>query len=288
MPERNTSSAVAVVPLIGLFPLIFAVASIEPNWAFPCAAGYVYWLYVRRRTQAARRIRVLRVEEERLLIGDGLGVPLLDLPLSDALNASMETRTIHRVQENVSSGIPELRFADSRVAPGVDTARVLITTKAGTLALSDYFTAGFDASEWLSRIRKFLRQNGWTPTEERAEEAPDAPRAPSPRLSLLDPRYRFQAARPLTKTALTLVLATGPVLYALTWMTWALHWLPRGPADVLVQVLLALSPVGLVLALFALWKDVHSHRLIRQTSVAFSVVANSYWVWKIVTIANAS
>ncbi len=288
MPERNTSSAVAIVPLIGLFPLMFAVAAIEPNWAFPCAGAYMYWLYVRKRTQTARRIRVLRIKKRRLLVGDGLGVPLLELPLGDVLNASMESRTIHRVQENLSSGIPELRFADSRVAPGVDTARVLIEAKSGTLTLSDYFAAGFDTSEWLSRIRRFLREHGWTPAEERAERDPDAPRAPSPRLSLLDPRYRFRATRPLTKTALMLVLSTGPVLYALSWITWALHWLPPGPADVVIQALLGLSPVGLVLALVALFKDVHSHLLIRKTSVALSLAANSYWAWKIVTVANAS
>lgn len=37
------------------------------------------------------------------------------------------------------------------------------------IPLTDHYTSSIDATDWFSKIRRFLRQHGWTPLDERGK-----------------------------------------------------------------------------------------------------------------------
>ncbi len=92
---------------------------------------------------------------------------LLNVPLDALLEVSLDTKTIQRVQENVSSGIPDLRFVDSRVGPEIDTSRIELVLGKHSIFLTDEYLSSTDATDWFGKIRRFLRKNGWVPRDER-------------------------------------------------------------------------------------------------------------------------
>ena len=88
--------------------------------------------------------------------------------LVDVLDVSLETKTIQPVQDG-GSAIPLMRVIDSKVGPDVDTARVVATIRGKRLPvqLHDKFLSYGDATEWLGKVRVFLRKHGWEPLSER-------------------------------------------------------------------------------------------------------------------------
>lgn len=87
--------------------------------------------------------------------------------LAELTNVRLDIKTIQRVQEG-GSAIPAMRFIDSKVGPDLDTARiVLVGEDDKELPLSEDFFSHTDSSEWLGKIRVFLRKHGWVPADER-------------------------------------------------------------------------------------------------------------------------
>ena len=89
----------------------------------------------------------------------------------DLFDVSLERKTVHPVQDG-GSAIPAMRFIDSTVGPEVDTARVVLELrgKRVTVALTKRYLSYSDATEWLSKVRVFLRKRGWVPLSERDRE----------------------------------------------------------------------------------------------------------------------
>jgi hypothetical protein len=134
------------------------------------AAG-VWWL--RRPPQSGV---VLRVEHgELLVIPRGKKEPKARFKLTNLTNVALDTKTIQRVEDG-GSAIPAMRFADSRVGPELDTARIVLVPRQGSsLPLTEAHVAHMDATEWLGKIRVFLRKHGWVPADERGDEhGPDS------------------------------------------------------------------------------------------------------------------
>jgi hypothetical protein len=129
----------------------------------------IWWL--RRTPQSGV---VLRVNQSELLVfRHGKKEPEARFQLDDLVNVSLDTKTIQRIEEG-GSAIPAMRFADSRVGPELDTARIVLVPRRGTsLPLTDAYVAHMDATEWLGKIRVFLRKNGWVPADERAPDSVD-------------------------------------------------------------------------------------------------------------------
>lgn len=164
---RNDSSAIAWYLFIS--PLLAATfaAAVAPPWAIPVAGLTAFLIWRRHRKAKARPTKVLTVRSGQLVVCDGSGQELLNIPLDHLEDVSLDTKTIQRVQENLSSGMPELRFIDSRVGPAIDNSRIELVTTNQVLKLTEHHTSSTDATEWFAKIRQFLRKQGWRPLEER-------------------------------------------------------------------------------------------------------------------------
>jgi hypothetical protein len=166
---RRDSSVAAWYVFISPFLVAMAVGLIAPNWALPCAVLAGFTLWYRRRRILKRPQATLRVANSRLLVVDAKGRQLLEIGLEELANVTLDTKSIQMVQENISSGMPQLRFIDSRVGPAIDNSRIELVTADETVVLTEYYTSNIDATDWFSKIRRFLRKNGWRPLAERGE-----------------------------------------------------------------------------------------------------------------------
>jgi hypothetical protein len=169
-PELPRVESSAVAWYVIVLPFVVAMAAsalIAPGWALPLAGLTMFVLWRRDRAARKRPHRTLRVAESRLFVTDADGRLLLKVKLSRLRDVTLDTKTIQKVQENLSSGIPDLRFIDSRVAPAIDNSRIELVTARETVVLTEHYTSSTDASDWFTKIRRFLRKNGWQPWDER-------------------------------------------------------------------------------------------------------------------------
>ncbi len=122
---------------------------------------------------------VLRVERGELLVRSRKSTKVRALlRLDDLVDVVLESKQVRRLQDGANP-IPALRFVESQVAPEVDISRVVLIASDGTsIALSEMYLANMDATEWLWRVRVFLRRHGWLPDDERDEAMPLAARTP--------------------------------------------------------------------------------------------------------------
>jgi hypothetical protein len=129
-----------------------------------------YWWY--KRGPMAGDARLLRIEgKKRLIIARPNGKPLEDLLLSDIMNVELDTKTVEMVQEG-GSAIPAVRMIESKVGPSIDKSRLVITlSNRRQVRLGEEFQANMDATEWVGKIRVFLRKHDWVPNDERSPES---------------------------------------------------------------------------------------------------------------------
>ena len=111
---------------------------------------------------------VLRVEGEVLSVTVRGGKERNErILLGDLANVTLDIKTIERVTEG-DSAIPAMRFIDAKVGPKVDTARIVLVSASGRqVTLTQDYLAHMSATEWLGKIRVFLRKHGWLPEDER-------------------------------------------------------------------------------------------------------------------------
>ena len=95
------------------------------------------------------------------------------IDLEHILDVYLDTKTIQRLRE-APYPIPMLRVMNQTVGGEQDVARIAIELADETLFLTDNRVSHVDANEWFSRIRRFLRQHGWVPIDERIAAAGDA------------------------------------------------------------------------------------------------------------------
>lgn len=101
---------------------------------------------------------------------------LAQIKLRDLTDVRLDIKTIERVQEG-DSMIAAVRFTNTTVGPKVDHARIVLVgrkTKKNPdrlrVHLTDEWFAHMDATEWMGKIRVFLRKNGWVPADERKKD----------------------------------------------------------------------------------------------------------------------
>ena len=168
--QRDRSSSAATMFKLFSLPLLAAVLLamfVTPNagWAgLAAGAAWSYWSW--RRGKTDDRV-ILRVENGVLAIGP-VGEEKARIRLADLTNVSLDGKSIQRVEDG-GSAIPAMRFIDSKVGPEVDIARiVLVRTDLPDLPLTAEHVAHMEATEWLGKIRVFLRKHGWVPEDESA------------------------------------------------------------------------------------------------------------------------
>ncbi|HVH41093.1 MAG TPA: hypothetical protein VM925_02085 [Labilithrix sp.] len=168
--ERNRGIVVVWFQLFSL-PVVFGVAistAISPAVGLMAMIGGGCFSVWYRRRAARREGAVLRVEEGELhvLSRDGRGIKGR-MRLRELTDVVLDVKTIRRVQDGASA-IPAVRFTDTTVGPEVDTARIVLVAHGNSrVELTQAYLAHMDATEWLGKIRVFLRKHGWMPEDER-------------------------------------------------------------------------------------------------------------------------
>ena len=163
----GTKPSMAIFQLFAVPLVVAAVMSvaISPNAGLVgliASALVLVYLWKRKKTPDT----VLRVESGAVTVLKR-GKPTARFSLTELTNVRLDIKTIQRVQEG-GSAIPAMRFIDSKVGPELDTARiVLITEDDRELPLTEDFLSHMDSSEWLGKIRLFLRKHSWIPQDER-------------------------------------------------------------------------------------------------------------------------
>jgi hypothetical protein len=124
--------------------------------------GVFVWL-ARRKVPPA----LVRVEDRGVVITSGPSPGRDDrFTLEGLANVTLDVKTIERAMDG-GSAIPALRM-NAGTAPPVDTARIVFVGADGReVLLSEKYVAHMDATEWLGKIRLFLRRHGWVPEDER-------------------------------------------------------------------------------------------------------------------------
>ncbi|HEY8088308.1 MAG TPA: hypothetical protein VIF09_10700 [Polyangiaceae bacterium] len=157
------------VLLFQLFTLP-AVAGVVLSMALSPTAGLVgllgtaaltVWWY-RRRAQGERL--VLSVASGELVARSGRR-ELARVRLQRLEDVALDVKTIRPVREG-SSAIPAMRFIDSKVGPEIDVGRLVLVGEGRTVRLHEEHVAHMTATEWLGKIRVFLRKHGWVPRDE--------------------------------------------------------------------------------------------------------------------------
>jgi hypothetical protein len=165
--ERQSSVGIGFAALPGLmaYALVAAVSGSMLLGIF-VAAAVVFWpLFRRSRAKKVPRA-TLRIEGRRLLLsGAAFGQPLA-LDLDELLDVYLDTKTIERLRESPGP-IPILRYLNQTVGGEQDVARIGLELENETLFLTTGRVSHLDANEWFSKIRRFLRQHGWVPEDER-------------------------------------------------------------------------------------------------------------------------
>jgi hypothetical protein len=165
--SSGTRPSMAVFQLFAMPLVVAAIMSvtISPNAGLGGLIGSAIifvWLWKRKKTPDM----VLRVESGSVVVLKR-GKPRARYSLTELTNVRLDIKTIQRVQEG-GSAIPAMRFIDSKVGPDLDTARIVLIGEDGKeLPLTEDFLSHMDSSEWLGKIRVFLRKHGWVPGDER-------------------------------------------------------------------------------------------------------------------------
>lgn len=168
-PGGTRSSAIGIYVLISplLVAMLFGLVGLS-EYALPAgaltAAG-MWWH--RRRAKTLPRAKLF-IEGSRLRVVDRSSRELVNVLLSDLSEVELDTKTIQRVQESMSAGVPELRFLNSKVGSATDVARIVLITRELDVPLTAEQHSHSYAIEAFGQIRRFLRQHGWLPQGERS------------------------------------------------------------------------------------------------------------------------
>jgi hypothetical protein len=154
-------------PVLVSMPVAWVAGEIGGFAALAGAAGYSVWSW---RARKRRGGAVLRVQRDVLAV-EILGKhPFHDrLRLSSLADVVLDIKTIERVMDG-GSAIPAMRLIDPTVNPKVDTARIVLSLAGGReIPLTKDYLPHMHATEWLGKIRTFLRKHGWVPDDERGD-----------------------------------------------------------------------------------------------------------------------
>ncbi len=91
--------------------------------------------------------------------------------LKNLVDVVLESKTVQKIQEG-GSAIPAMRFIDSQVAPDQEVSRIVLVGAETKHVLAEEYVANMEATEWMGKIRVFLRKHGWVPRDEQDDDGP--------------------------------------------------------------------------------------------------------------------
>ena len=123
---------------------------------------------VRSALKSARERISLRIEEGVLVVSRP-GKPDERVWFDSLTDVALDTRSIQEVQRNTSLASATV---GTTLAPRVDVGRIVLVCDWGDdephrIPLGERESAHMDLVAWASKIRTFLRANGWLPLDER-------------------------------------------------------------------------------------------------------------------------
>jgi hypothetical protein len=185
---KNRAAAQRWLLLVVFAPVAFAaVVAGLCRWlewelgaaTLPAAVVAAGMLALAVRGMTRRQVTRLRVDGHELELWAPAGASVgascargpVRMPLGDLRDVTLDTESIERVIDGPSA-IPAMRFADARVAPPVDVARIVLSFRDGNnMALSAERLSHLETADVYGKMRVFLRKNGWQPADERDAEA---------------------------------------------------------------------------------------------------------------------
>ena len=148
--------------------LLYTAFAISAIIGLVGSTGVAVWWWKRAPKLAEK---ILRVRKGTLVVLGGEREETR-FDLEELRDVVLESKTVQRIQEG-GSAIPAMRFIDSQVAPDQDVSRIVLVGKdARRHALADEYVVNMEATEWMGKIRVFLRKHGWIPHDER--ETPES------------------------------------------------------------------------------------------------------------------
>lgn len=165
---RPSSAAIGFLFMIPLGVYAGVQVLTDSVWfAVFAGAASVVWPLVQRRRMKNRPRATFRVEGELLLLsGPAFPVPRR-VELRFLEQVYLDTKTIQRLRE-APNPVPQLRFLNQSVGGEQDVARIALEFPNDTVFLTEERLSHLEASEGFSKIRRFLRKNGWIPIDERS------------------------------------------------------------------------------------------------------------------------
>ena len=170
---RKAGGHDGLLVLYRLFSLPFMVATAAASVAGSAggvagllgAGAYSVWSWRARKRGGGA---ILRVEGDLLIVAVRGDASLTEsFRLSDLANVALDVKTITRVIDDAGP-VPGARLIGPRVATKVDIARIVLVEGGGReVLLTEEYVAHLEATDWLGKIRVFLRKHGWVPEDER-------------------------------------------------------------------------------------------------------------------------
>ncbi len=144
-------------------------------------------LRIKRKRDRSRPTATLAIEGATLRVLGPTSKERLRVPLAEVLDVGLDTKTIEQVQE-APGPIPELVFVNATVGPPIDRSRIeIVTSRSGSLRLTEEHLSHGDALEWRGKMRQFLRKQGWVPESERQAAGTANTRAKAKRKATPEP-----------------------------------------------------------------------------------------------------
>jgi hypothetical protein len=164
------------LPVIGCLPVLSsgAVAALLgianlAAYALPAAGLTFAGLWWHNRQQRKRPQATLSIEDSRLRVEGHDGRERLYVPLTELLDVELDTKTIQRVQDNLSGDVlPHFRMLHGQVGSATDVSRIVLVTASLELPLTEERMSSSYTGESFGQMRRFLRNHGWLPEDERA------------------------------------------------------------------------------------------------------------------------
>jgi hypothetical protein len=171
--QERRSSAVILFQLFTLPVMAAAILSVTVTptaglLGLVATGAFFVWRWRRR---GDLDTLVMSIESGELVVTRGRR-SLARLRLRDVEDVALDTKSIRPVQEG-GSAIPAVRFIDSKVGPEIDVARIVLVGEGQTVRLHEDHVAHMTATEWVGKIRVFLRKNGWVPLDEAGAKSGD-------------------------------------------------------------------------------------------------------------------
>jgi hypothetical protein len=176
VPWENTEGRATPMRLfLGLLiggSVVSVAAMVTPALSALLGAALLVWAVTTWRSARGPSGVRLRVEDGALWVDRGRGQPPERFPLSGLRNVEIESKALQRVVLEQQVGAPMMTTA---VTPSVDVGRLALVSERAPrpVYLLETFGSYSHCTEWLGKVRVFLRRGGWVPEDER-EGAPGA------------------------------------------------------------------------------------------------------------------